>query len=116
GEAARTLGNTGRGGKAVHPGTLTRWIQIGVRSPDGGRVKLRAGRVGGKWATSAEWLAEVLEGTTAAHLPAERRPPPRSPAARRRAARRHRRNWTRWARDRSTLKRLFSDRRYSSPA
>ena len=86
GEAARALGNTGRGGKAVHPATLTRWIQTGVRLPDGTRLRLRALRAGAKWATRPDWLAEFLEATTAAHLPAEPAPPPRSPAARRRSS------------------------------
>ena len=86
GETARAFGNTGRGGRPVHPATLTRWIQQGVRLPDGNRVKLRAVRIGSRWAVKPTWVSDFIEATTAGHVPAEVAAAPRSPATRRRAS------------------------------
>jgi excisionase family DNA binding protein len=74
--AARLLGKIGRGDAAVHPATLTRWIHQG---------RLRAVRVGSKWATTREWVEEFVAAGTAAVLPAVPTPE-RSPADRDRAA------------------------------
>lgn len=84
-EAAGHFGKAGRGGRPVHPATLSRWIQAGVRGQSGARVKLRAVRIGAKWATTAAWLAEFVAATTAASGAGEG-DAPRTPAERRRAA------------------------------
>jgi hypothetical protein len=76
-----------RGGKPVHGGTLSRWIQKGIRRPDGERVCLEAVRCGGAWMTSVEALERFLmalstvPGSAAAPLP-------RTPSQRKRAAER----------------------------
>jgi hypothetical protein len=61
-DAARML--PGRDGRAVHPATLTRWIAKGAKGPDGGRVRLEAVRVGGRWVTSAEAVQRFVEALT----------------------------------------------------
>jgi hypothetical protein len=85
-EAARLCGRTGRRGVGVHPATLTRWILRGVALRDGSRVRLRAVRVGQKWATRHEWVEEFIAATTAATIPADAEPSVRSPEQRDRDA------------------------------
>jgi hypothetical protein len=62
--AARIPGR-GKGGRLT-PETLGDWVRQGVVLPGGGRVKLRAIRLGGCWLSSAAWLAEFAEASTAA--------------------------------------------------
>ncbi len=81
--AARFPGH--RGGKRLHPATLTRWILAGVKAIDGRRVKLEALRVGSRWLTSEAALhrfADALTSAPAADTPS------RSPTARRTASER----------------------------
>src|SRR5262249_18983617 len=45
--------------------TVLRWVLVGCRGPNGERVKLRAGRIGGKGFTSEEALRELMEALKA---------------------------------------------------
>jgi hypothetical protein len=54
-EAARLL-PSGRGGRPVTASCLLRWILAGARLASGGRVRLEALRLGGRWITSREAL------------------------------------------------------------
>jgi hypothetical protein len=42
------------------PVTVVRWTVRGVLGPGGERVRLKAVRVGGRWATTEEWIAEFF--------------------------------------------------------
>lgn len=53
-----------RGSGRVHPQTVVRWIQRGVKTADGRRVKLEAVRVGYRWLTSAEAVKRFLLAST----------------------------------------------------
>lgn len=82
--AARRLPRL-RAGRPVHPATLLRWVLDGIRGPGGGRVRLEAVRVGGRWVTTAEAL-ERFQGALSI-VPDERAcPTPRTPGQRQRAA------------------------------
>ncbi len=71
----------------THYSTLFRWVTKGVPTPAGGRVRLRAVKIGTKWCSTDEWFAEFVAATTAAAVPdAGLSLPPRSPAARDRAS------------------------------
>jgi hypothetical protein len=71
----------GRAGRPhVNPATVQRWITRGIRSRDGGRIRLRAKRCGWSWATTPEWLAEFEEALTADRI-GDASPTPRSPSA-----------------------------------
>jgi hypothetical protein len=76
-----------RAGRPVHPATVVRWITVGVRGPDGGRVRLEAARLGGRWITTAQavkrFIAALSAVTGAAPVSV-----PRTPAQRHRAAER----------------------------
>jgi hypothetical protein len=76
-----------RGGQTA-PSTVFRWITIGVRQPDGSYQRLRAIRVGAKWATSRTWLREFIATLTAARMPGAPLPAMRAPAKRQAAVRR----------------------------
>jgi hypothetical protein len=54
----------GRGGQRTHISTLLRWIQKGVKTLDGSIVRLRASRLGSRWITSREAIAEFMEALT----------------------------------------------------
>jgi hypothetical protein len=84
-EAAKLV-PPGRQGKSTHVGTLLRWVLKGCRAPNGGKVKLEAIRLGGKWATSSEALQRFADRLT----PRLDEPPPviRSFTARQRASKR----------------------------
>ena len=77
-----------RGAGRIHPQTVVRWIQRGVKAASGRRVKLEAVRVGGRWLTSRGAVARFVAALTAAADPVPAAPPstPRTPAARQRAA------------------------------
>jgi hypothetical protein len=64
GEASRLCPST-RGGRPVHPATLSRWIMKGVPLQSGARLKLSARRFPGGWATTREALNEFIDGLTA---------------------------------------------------
>jgi hypothetical protein len=51
--------------KPVHRQTLKRWIEQGIRTLDGGRVKLRAVRFPAGWRTTDEWVKDFLAALTA---------------------------------------------------
>ena len=78
-----------RGRNGAKPGlsTLLRWILVGCKGPDGEKVKLRAGRCGGKWFTSQEALREFIEALTPCVEGVEALPP-RTLKQRRRASER----------------------------
>lgn len=59
GQIAATL-PPARRGKAVTSSCLTRWILNGVRTPDGGRVRLEAIRLAGRWVTTPQALERFL--------------------------------------------------------
>jgi len=71
-----------RGADRLHPATLTRWIQTGVRALDGRRVKLEAVRVGCRWLTSEPALRRFSEALQS--MPADS--PLRSPTTRQKAS------------------------------
>jgi hypothetical protein len=56
--------------RPVNPSTIWRWINEGVKLPDGQRVRLEAARLGGRWLTSIPALARFLEAQTP-HLGAD---------------------------------------------
>jgi hypothetical protein len=70
----------GRGRNRVHASTLGRWIGRGVRTRDGGRVRLRGERIGSRWFTTAAWLSE-FRSTLTSDAVGQIGPPPRSPSA-----------------------------------
>ena len=75
----------GRNGKRPHLSCVLRWITSGAPGPDGQPVRLRAARVGGRWFSSREAVAEFIAALT----PRLDDTPPRpasTPAARRRAS------------------------------
>ena len=53
----------------AHASTCTRWITRGVRLPDGGRAKLPALRVGGRWMVRPCDVTAFVDRLTHAHLP-----------------------------------------------
>jgi hypothetical protein len=56
--------------RRISPATFARWIIVGVRRLDGERLRLRAERIGGRFWTSPEWLAEFIESQTSQYVPA----------------------------------------------
>jgi hypothetical protein len=54
----------GRNGKRPTLGCVLRWIQSGAPAPDGSRVRLRAGRIGGRWFSSVEAVNEFIAALT----------------------------------------------------
>jgi hypothetical protein len=54
----------GRGRNRVHASTVARWINRGVRTPDGRRIRLRAVRLGSKWLTKRSWIDEFAAAQT----------------------------------------------------
>jgi hypothetical protein len=66
----RTLSEVARGfppnrsDKPVHRQTLKRWIEQGIRTSDGGRVRLRAVRFPAGWRTRDEWVEDFLASLT----------------------------------------------------
>lgn len=78
-----------RGGRAVDPSTVFRWVTKGT-AVGGQTVKLEAVRAGARWLTSRPAVGRFVTALTAAASPAPARPDPpratRSPTARQRAA------------------------------
>jgi hypothetical protein len=79
---AAELPGTFRDGRPTHPATLTRWIQNGIRLPEGTRLKLEAVRVNGRWATSRAAVVRFLERQQPGHV--EPTPALRTPTRRER--------------------------------
>jgi hypothetical protein len=75
-----------RGGKSCHISTLLRWITHGVSAPSGERVRLRASRLGSRWLTSREAIAEFMEALTPCQETPALAQTPRTPGKRRRDA------------------------------
>jgi len=70
-EAARMLPSR-RSGRPLSPSCIWRWINEGVRGPDGRTVKLEGVRLGPAWLTSVEALqrfGDRLTGTSAGDQP-----------------------------------------------
>jgi hypothetical protein len=86
GAAARRLPPL-RGNRPINPATVLRWILSGIRGPGGGRVRLEAVRLGGRWVTTVEAL-ERFTATLSAVPCAEAAAAPRTPGQRRRASER----------------------------
>src|SRR6202142_3434290 len=82
-DAARRL-PPARGGRPVSFSCVLRWITDGVRGPDGGRVRLEAVRLGGRWLISEEALERWSDRLTP-RLDSETMPAPRTPNQRQRA-------------------------------
>jgi hypothetical protein len=76
-----------RGGTAVDPSTVFRWVTKGTRTTDGRVVKLEAVRTPGRWLTSRAAVARFLAALTAAadSAPTASLPAPRKSAARRKS-------------------------------
>jgi hypothetical protein len=79
-----------RRGKPVSLSCVLRWCLIGVRGPDGARIKLEAARLSGKWISTRRALRRFVQAQTPS-LEGEptlaRRTPSKSQAAADRAAR-----------------------------
>jgi hypothetical protein len=73
--------------RPVNPSTIWRWIASGVRVPGGGRVRLGAVRLSGRWLTSIEAIERFVAAQTP-HPDDAASPPPRTECQRRRAAER----------------------------
>jgi hypothetical protein len=78
----------GRGGCKCHISTLVRWITRGCRAPSGELVRLRAARLGSRWITSHEAIAEYMAALTPTVGSPVQPQPPRTPGRRQRAAQR----------------------------
>jgi hypothetical protein len=76
--AARRVPRTRRG-RPVTLSCLLRWVQTGVRGPDGRRVKLEAARLAGKWVTTPGAIRRFVAAQTP-RVGAEQAPAPRSPS------------------------------------
>jgi hypothetical protein len=83
-QAARSL-PPGRNGRPTHFATVIRWITTGTTSPAGEAVRLQAVRMGGRWLTTHEWLADYARRLTPAF---DRTAPTPTPATRTRSAER----------------------------
>jgi hypothetical protein len=75
-------------GRPVSLSCLLRWVFDGIKMPDGGRVRLEALRLGGKWVTSLEALQRFAEAQTPQIAGNRKDVVPRPPATRRRASER----------------------------
>ncbi len=73
-----------RGGKAVDPSTIFRWVMTGAKGVDGRRVKLEAARVGGRWLTSTLAVGRFV--TALSSTGQQEAAPLRTPAARNQAS------------------------------
>jgi hypothetical protein len=76
-------------GRPVTASCILRWVLSGVKVPGGGRVKLEAVRLGGRWLTSVEALERfAARQTPGLDAPAGGGAAPRPPAKRRKASER----------------------------
>ena len=53
-----------RSDRPVSPTTIWRWLTVGVRLPDGTKLKLEGLRLGGRWVTSVEALTRFAQRQT----------------------------------------------------
>lgn len=76
-----------RGGPAVDPSTVFRWVTKGTTA-GGRKVKLEAVRAGARWLTSRDAIARFVAALTDAAAPVAKTTAPviRTPATRRRTA------------------------------
>jgi hypothetical protein len=74
--------------RPVTASCVLRWVLSGVRVPGGGRIRLEAVRLGGRWLTSVEALERFAERQTPGLDAPKNGAPPRPPASRRRASER----------------------------
>jgi hypothetical protein len=74
-----------RQGRPVTLSCILRWVLRGVPLPDGGRVKLEAVRLAGKWISSPGALRRFIIAQTPDH-DADRPAPPRPPGRRQQAS------------------------------
>jgi hypothetical protein len=81
--AARRIPPT-RLDRPVTLGCLLRWINPGVRGPNGRRIQLEAARLAGKWVTTPGAIRRFVLAQTP-NLAAEDPGTPRTPAQRRKA-------------------------------
>jgi len=82
-QTARLMPPSDRG--PVAAATVWRWHRVGVRLPDGSRLKLRATRIGNRFVVSEEALREFINAQQGG-ADDDAAPTLRSPAQRRRAA------------------------------
>lgn len=77
-----------RGGRRLHPATVTRWIISGCPNRAGTRVRLPATRCGGRWLVNPAHLAEFFLALAATDAPPTVPPitPKRSEAQQRNAS------------------------------
>lgn len=76
---------TGKHGKRLHYATLWRWVRRGVKTPDGGTVRLEARKCGSRWVTSHAAVERFLAAQTPM-LDSEAVSVPRTPSRRQRDA------------------------------
>lgn len=74
-----------RQGKPVTLSCLVRWVQRGVKGPNGERIRLEAARLAGRWITTPAACVRFVERQTPRSDDAPP-PAPRTPGVRRRAA------------------------------
>jgi hypothetical protein len=74
--------------RPVTASCVLRWVLSGVKVPGGGRMKLEAVRLGGRWLTSVEALERFAARQTPGLDAATNGAPPRPPASRQRASER----------------------------
>jgi hypothetical protein len=73
-------------GPGVDHSTTFRWATLGVKLPDGSRLKLEAVRVGGRWLTSNAAIARFVKAQTDIANPSPvPTPKTRTPSARQKA-------------------------------
>jgi hypothetical protein len=77
-----------RGGRHCHISTPLRWITRGVVTTDGRRVRLRASRLGARWLTSREAIADFMAALTPQSEMSDQSQAPRTPGKRLREAER----------------------------
>ena len=71
-----------RGDKATSPSLITRWITDGVETPSGGRVRLEAVRLSGRWVTTEGALKRFLAAQQQPANGGEKLPRPAAPKRR----------------------------------
>ena len=63
GEAARRF-DPSREGRPVGPGALKRWIEVGVKARNGGRIRLAAERLPSGWVVTDEAIRQFIDALT----------------------------------------------------
>jgi hypothetical protein len=86
-QAAR-LFPSARQGRPVTLSCVIRWVLDGVRAPGGGRVRLEAARLAGRWITTSQAIARFIQAQTPDLDAQADSPTPRTPSVRRKASER----------------------------